>query len=194
MQNVLKIGLTILLICFLCAKTYPSTNETETSVSRSGLKNSPQRGYSGLLFAQQMEDSVKAESLDSIKLRDPRMAALYAIMPGMLVHGSGHFYAGEKTTGWVLVAGEILSLAMLTYSIGVGIGKSTDGATSNGSSEVVGVVGVALFMGTWIYDVIGAPLAVEKQNRKLHEKKSANLKFEFDHKYHYARTALIQEF
>ena len=194
MQSVLKIGLTILLICFLCAKTYPSTYETETSVSRSGLKNSPQRGYSGLLFAQQMEDSVKAESLDSIKLRDPRMAVLYAIMPGMLVHGSGHFYAGEKTTGWVLVAGEVLSLAMLTYSIGVGIGKSTDGATSNGSSEVVGVVGVALLMGTWIYDVIGAPLAVEKQNQTLRGKKSANLKFEFDDTRNSIKAVLVKRF
>jgi hypothetical protein len=181
------IGLTILLICLLSAKTHPSTDEPETYVSRSE--------YSNLLFAQQMGDSVRLGSADSIKLKDPKMAVFYAIIPGLVVHGAGHFYAGEKTTGWILVAGETLSLAMLTYCIGVGIGQSTDGATSNGSSELVGIVGATLFMGTWIYDIIGAPLSVIKENRE--PSKHKNLKVGVlgrDGNSHYVGIVLIKRF
>jgi hypothetical protein len=166
------IGLTILLICLLSAKTHPSTDKPETYVSRSE--------YSNLLFAQQMEDSVRVERVDSVKLKDPKMAVVYAIIPGVVVHGSGHFYAGKKTTGWMLVAGEILSIGMVTYSIGAGFAEAMGGSNSDVDYEIVGVAGVTLFVGTWIYDIIGAPLAVQKHNQKFLEKENVGLEFDFD--------------
>ena len=194
MQSVLKIGLAMLLIYFLCAKTYPSTNETETCVSRSGLKSSPQPVYSTFLLAESTEDSVKTESLDSTKLRYPKMAVFYAIVPGIVVHGSGHFYAGEKTAGWVLVGGEIVGIGMVTYSIMSGFGEAAGGADPDMDDEIAGFVGLTLFVGTWIYDVIGAPLALEKQNRELRGKKSANLKFEFDDTHNSIKALLAKRF
>ncbi len=188
------LGLTMLLVCFLWAKTYPATSKVQTYVSRDGSKNLALDGSSSFLFAQQMEDTIKVEKADSIILKDPKKAIFYAFIPGIVVHGSGHFYAGAKTTGWILVAGEIISLPLLTYAIGVGIGESTNGSTSNGDAEIVGIFAGTLFIGTWIYDLIGAPLAAQRQNQKLLGKKNMGLNFEFDRGSDFVRFQIVKRF
>jgi hypothetical protein len=143
------------------------------------------REYSRFFFVKQSNDSTREEEIDTIhtkrsriiKPKDPNKALLYAIIPGFIVHGAGHFYAGEKTTGWILVAGEALSLSLLTYSIGVGIGESTNGSTSNGEAEIIGIFAGTLFLGSWVYDLIGAPKAVQR-NRKLFDQKTQEWNFE----------------
>ena len=190
MQSALKIELTILLVCFLCAKTYSSTNEPETCVSRSGLKNSPQPGNSTFLLAQRTKDSVKTESLGSIKSRDPKRAVFYAIIPGVLVHGAGHFYAGKYTTGVISLGSEVIGGSLLFIGGLSGLEKTS--ATMTGA--LLMLAGGVLFVGSWAYDLIAAPAAVRKENEELLEKKSVALKLEFDHRYDYVKIALIQEF
>jgi len=182
----------MLLVCFLWAKTYPSTSKVQTYVSREGSINLALDGSSSFLLAQQMEDTIRVGTLDSLRLKDPNKAFIYALVPGFIVHGTGHFYAGETTTGWILVAGEVLSLPLLAYAIGVGIGESTNESTSSSDAEIVGIFAGTLFMGTWIYDVIGAPLAVRKHNENLHRKKNAGL--EFDHRSKFVRFQIIKRF
>ena len=190
MQSALKIGLTILLICFLCTKTYSSMNKTQAYVSRSDLKNSLHQGYSGLLFAQYVQDSVKAEYSDTTRLRDPKMAVFYAIVPGVLVHGAGHFYAGKYTTGLILVGSEVIGGSLLFIGGLSGLEKTSPTVTGG----LLILAGGLLFAGSWAYDLIAAPAAVEKENEKLLKKKSVALKFEFDHRYDCIKIALIQEF
>jgi hypothetical protein len=154
------------------------------------LKNSQQRGYSGLLFAQEMEDSVKAESLDSVKLRDPRMAVLCAIIPGVLVHGAGHSYAGQHTTGAILLGSEVIGGSLLFIGGLSGLEKTS--ATMTGA--LLMLAGGVLFVGSWAYDLVGAPAAVNKENEKLLGKKSVALELQLDHRYDCVKIALIQEF
>jgi len=192
MQSILKIGLAILLICFLSTNTYPSTNKTQTYVSRSSLTSSPQHEYSGLLFAQQMEDSIKVERTDSMKLKDPKMAVFYAIIPGIVVHGSGHFYAGKTKTGFLLLGAEAAGGLLMFTALGFAIrGPAYEHQLE---TDLLAWTGAMLFGGSWIYDVIGSPIAVKKENQKLLGRKSANLKFEFDHKYDSIKIVLIGQF
>jgi len=147
-----------------------------------------------LLFGQRMQDSIRVHTLDSLKLKDPNKAFLYAVVPGIVVHGAGHFYAGETTTGCVLVAGEVVSLSLAAYAIGVGIGESTNGSTSNSNAEIVGIFAGTLFITTWLYDIVGAPVAVQKYNEELLRKKTVSLKFDFDDTTNSLRFQIVKRF
>jgi hypothetical protein len=197
LRSILQVGLLILVICFLSAKTYPSTNKTQTYVSKNGFLSSPLLRYSGLLFAQQINDSIKAEWWDSIhgersrtiKLKDPKMAVFYAFIPGIVVHGSGHFYARKTKTGFLLLGAEVVGVSLVGWSaFATAMGGYDPGV------ELLGFGGLMLFVGSWVYDVVGSPIAVKKDNQKRVGMKSINLKFEFDHKYDSIRVVLVRQF
>jgi hypothetical protein len=200
LRSILQVGLLLLVICFLSAKTYPSTNKTQTYVSKIGLPfrearsvSSLQSEYSGLLFAQQMENSIRVKQVDSIKLKDPKMAVFYAIIPGVVVHGSGHFYAGRTKTGLLLLETEVAGTGLVFLAGLAGFAES-EGGESSIDPELWGFAGLLLFVGSWVYDVVMSPIAVKKENQKLLGKKSANLKFEFDHKYDAIKVVLVRQF
>jgi hypothetical protein len=172
--------LLVLLVSCFWRDSYSSTSKVKSFVSRASMGNLLQVEHLRPLLAQQNEDSNMVRSLDTLKLKDPNMALFYAVVPGFVVHGAGHFYAEAKTTGWILIGGEVISLGLLTYAIGVGIGESTNGSSSNGDAEIAGIIGGTLFVSTWICDMIGAPLAVQRYNEGPHRNKSVDLKFDFD--------------
>jgi hypothetical protein len=176
------IGLTILLICLLSAKTHPSTDKPETYVSRSE--------YSNLLFAQQKEASVRAERTDSIKLKDPNMAILYAVVPGIVIHGAGHFYAGKRTTAAILFTSGFIGGSFVFIGGLTGLEKRSP--TDIGYMLII--TGAVLFTGSWTYDLIGAPGAVKKQNQELLKGKSLNLKLEFNENNRSLKVGLIKQF
>ena len=181
-RGFLLIGLSILLICLLSAKTYPSTNKTQTYVSKTGLPfrearsvSSLQSECSGLLFAQQMEDSIRVQSPDSIKLKDPKMAVFYAIIPGIVVHGSGHFYAGKKRTGFLLLGAEAVGSVLIFTAIGFAFRNPGQHLLE---TDLLAWTGVFLFVGSWGYDIVMSPLVVKKQNQQLLERRHSNLELE----------------
>jgi hypothetical protein len=112
----------------------------------------------------------------SAPVLDPGVASTLAIVPGFLVHGSGHFYAGRPGTGALLLAAEVGSL-YLTY-LGVqdiqAASQNADpadpdytGDTSQLSRGVgYAAVGIVIFLGSWLYDLAGAPIAVQEQEAK----------------------------
>ncbi len=161
------IALTIALTGGLWVYSYASPGDAQTYVSRSGSIDLALDGSLSLSLAQHQQDSIRVNGAVSTELKDPEVALLYAAVPGFFVHGAGHFYAGEKTTGWVLVGGEILSLCIMTYAVGIGLSESTNGSISSRDADVIGIFGGALFVGTWVYDIMGAPLAVHKENQRL---------------------------
>ncbi|UCB51680.1 MAG: hypothetical protein JSV10_06735 [Candidatus Zixiibacteriota bacterium] len=179
-RGICGIQLTFLLICVFSTTAFPSTDQVQTYVSRSGSKGAALDGPSSFLLARHQEDSIVANSEVSTKLKDPGKALLYALVPGFVVHGAGHFYAGEKTAGWVLAGGEILSVCLIAYAVGVS--ESGNGSTSDGNTEIIGVFGGLLFAGTWMYDVIGAPLAVQRENRDFLQGERPDLKLQVEPK------------
>ncbi|MGB2769226.1 MAG: hypothetical protein WBC88_05830 [Candidatus Zixiibacteriota bacterium] len=192
--GIYRIQLILLLMCVLSINAFPSTDRVQAYVSRSGAIDAAWDGPSSFLLAQHQEDSLRVPGADSKELKDPGVALLYALVPGLVVHGAGHFYAGEKAAGWVLASGEILSLCLIGYAVGVGAGESKSGTTSNGNRELIGVFGGGLFVGTWIYDVIGAPLAVQRENREFLQGRNVRLRFDLDHTSHSVRVQIVKRF
>jgi hypothetical protein len=117
----------------------------------------------------------------------------YAIIPDIMVHGSGHFYAGKTKTGFLLLGTEVAGTG-LVFLAGLAGFAEAEGGESYIDPELWGFAGLLLFVGSWVYDVVMSPIAVKKDNQKLVGKKSTNLKFEFDHKYDSMKIVLIRQF
>ncbi|MDP3024481.1 MAG: hypothetical protein Q8O10_03000 [candidate division Zixibacteria bacterium] len=132
--------------------------------------------YSGYLYTQGSSqiDSIYKENKqpDSLKLRNPNTALFYAAVPGFFVHGAGHFYAGKTKTGIALLGVEIISVGLLFRYVLTDFAASMDGGTGGEPETIVGVIGGTLFVGSWIYDIIGAPLTIDRENEKILEKKA----------------------
>ena len=105
---------------------------------------------------------------DTLRLKNPNIALLIAIVPGFAVHGAGHFYARRPVTAVVLFGVEIIG-SMFVF------GSALEG-WDTGSSEHEGrdaVIGMILFLGSWAYDLIGAPLTISNENERIFEKQAA---------------------
>jgi len=210
-MNILKktIGFTLLVTGSLYLYSYPSSDKIETYVSKSRSMDFQPQQRSCFLVAQQMEDSTKGERIDSIqtvgtgtvKLKNPYWALFYAVMPGMFYHGAGHFYAGEGRTALILfMTGSVGSLVALTWVMGDPAPEMDDEA-SNGESQIDDEtrdralwVAAVLFFGTWIYDLVDAPLAVKRQNEKLLKKQNISLEFDFDDRGKVVRCQIVKRF
>ncbi|MCJ7457570.1 MAG: hypothetical protein MUP17_01090 [candidate division Zixibacteria bacterium] len=104
------------------------------------------------------------------KLKSPTTALVIALVPGSIVHGAGHFYVGKTKTAIGLFGAEIIG-AGLTFLGALGSLRGDTGGESSGGGEVVLALGLGLFAGSWIYDVVGSPFAVKDQNDKILGKK-----------------------
>ena len=128
------------------------------------------------LFAQ--SDLGLAGSLESNHqthfYKDPTKACMLGFFPGFLIHGEGHFYAGDSLMGSALLTGEILSLASIgtgliiksdpsTFSGGI-LGNSAN-ATQVGSNMIIG--GAVLFAVTWVVDMAHAPIVADDYNHEF---------------------------
>lgn len=169
--------ITFLWIAILFPYSNASTYNQETYVSRKHWENLRLRHSRNYFFAQQTEDTTTTKTTESLKLKNPNVAFFYAFVPGFFVHGAGHFYAGERKTGWILVAGEVVGLGIITFSGLVGFAEAMGGGTST-SPDMLALTGTLIFIGTWVYDLIGAPLAVKKNNQILLQKQSKAIPFE----------------
>lgn len=114
---------------------------------------------------------INTRTAPKIKKRSATAAFLIALVPGSVVHGAGHFYAGKPKTGFVLFGTEIVG-------IGLFMGGALSGLPGNvreDAGETIGFVGFSLFMFSWVYDIIVAPTEAKKHNQKPLEKTSLDL-------------------
>jgi hypothetical protein len=104
--------------------------------------------------------------------KDPILATVIAIGPGLLAHGFGHFMCEDYKMGLTLFSLELISLV----AIGVGAAEyaAPAGFTSlNGNLPEVQragaismTVGVSLFVITWLVDITLAGSAAEQYNKE----------------------------
>ena len=186
--------MTIALTGGLWIYSYASPGDAQTYVSGSGSIDFALDGPSNFLLAQQMEDSIRVHTLDSLKLKDPNMAILYAVIPGVVIHGSGHFYAGKTKTGVVLLGSELVG-GTIFY---VGALDKAFSQSKGGKLGIYGDIFIAfggvLFVGSWIYDLFGAPRAVQRENQELLGGEDVRLRFGFDQTSHSVRLQIVQRF
>jgi hypothetical protein len=186
--------LILLFTSVLPADALPSTDRVETYVSQNDSPLVAWDGPSDLLVAQHHEDSITVSREVYGRRKDPGKALLYALLPGLVVHGAGHFYAGDKTAGWALVGGEVLGLCLIAYAAGARSDYKPLSSDLDDEAETIGYFGAGLFVGTWIYDVIGAPLAVQRENREFLGGENIGLRFDLDHTSHSVRIQIAKRF
>ena len=117
-----------------------------------------------------MSDVVIDETI--LEPKDPILAMVVAIGPGILAHGFGNFYAEDYTMGMLLFGLEVVSLVVIsvgyvTYTSPdnfTEIGGNTDEASRGGLLTLVS--GVALFAATYLVDIVTAGGAAEQYNKE----------------------------
>jgi len=88
----------------------------------------------------------------------PSLACLQAIFPGILGHGYGHLYAGDKLTGNILIASEVCSFWIFLTAFGQGWDNPNF------------ITAQYLFWIPWLYDVIHSPFAASAYNKYIEKK------------------------
>lgn len=64
-----------------------------------------------------------------------------------------------------------------------GYAASESGDTGAGeNADFLALAGLLLFVGSWVYDVVDSPIAVQKHNQKLIQGKNTELKLQFKDK------------
>lgn len=105
---------------------------------------------------------------EDIEPKDPLMATVFSILPGLVFHGSGNIYAGDYENGSKMLVMEIFGggIALWGHNIihspenwGQYFGDSTDQA-----GYWIKAGGVGLVVASWIWDVATAPGAAESWN------------------------------
>jgi TM2 domain-containing membrane protein YozV len=107
--------------------------------------------------------------------KSPTAALLLALVPGSVVHGAGHFYAGKVKTGFILLGTEIVGMSLLMG----GALSALPGNVKENRGEMMGFIGFSLFLGSWIYDIVQSPSEVKKHNEGLQRKTNLNFKIEY---------------
>jgi hypothetical protein len=161
-------------------------NSTEVFANSSKfgfLADNPQNQKSLRVFYAQSQISVDTTSSKylqnkNLRLKDPAMALFYSVIPGLVVHGSGHFYAGKRKTGFLLLGIELLSFAILVDAAMLDWAESETGAKQWIDPGVPYVIGTVLFWGSWLYDLFRSPVEVKKRNEEL--LRSGNIDIEFE--------------
>jgi hypothetical protein len=100
--------------------------------------------------------------------RSPTAAFGLSLVPGSLIHGIGHRYAGRHRTAGRLFLAEIFGLALMSMDHPTGdITKrisDQEGSTQSGGD--LQSLGRVLFFGSWLYDISASPDAVRRINRR----------------------------
>jgi len=122
--------------------------------------------------------SSKYANNKSLRLRDPDKALLYAIIPGFVVHGAGHFYAGKTKTGLLLLGTELVAFGFFVEGALLEFQESEGWTIEGPDPAVFFAVGTALFYTSWLYDLFASPGEVKKRNEELLKSKDINIKFE----------------
>ena len=126
------------------------------------------------LYSQEpiMNDTIyeKANESKPGKLKSPTTAFVIALVPGAVVHGAGHFYAGKTKTAIGLFGAEILGAGLTGLGL-LGSLRGDTGGEGGEGGEVVIALGLGFFFGSWIYDIVESPSVIKRQNDQTSEKK-----------------------
>ncbi len=107
--------------------------------------------------------------------RSTWVGVLLTIFPGIIWHGVGHRYAGNVEKAKEIEQMEMLSL--LSGGVGAGLYYGGEESRKNGleglkislyiSAGTFGGLGALGFLGSWLYDIIYTPKAIEDHNKSL---------------------------
>jgi len=173
MKILLRISLFVSLsMCFLWGEACPSVEVNNLHLSNTTLMRTERVDPFRLVFAQQTQDPTKLQTPPSLKLKSPEMAVVYSVIPGVVLHGAGHVYAGKTGTGVALFAVEFVGFVFMSAGA---VAQFENEEMPDDGRETAAFVGLVMFFGSWVYDLIESPVAVNKRNRALLEQRPADM-------------------
>ncbi len=116
-------------------------------------------GLSGVAHANGAAEPAASTEREEALARRPRILAISAaLVPGVLMHGSGHYALGDEQTAWRLLKMEGLGIALM------GVGGGLLGLTGSDEHPAALYVpllagGAALFAGSFLADFLGVSLS-----------------------------------
>jgi hypothetical protein len=124
--------------------------------------------------------------------KDPLLATVFSILPGVVFHGFGNFYAGDYDFGTRLLVAELLGTGISMWGYNV-IHESANwtpyfGDNSQQAGYWIKAIGVALICASWVGDIATAGEAAQSYN------KDHQIQFQLESRYDGAQLALIGHF
>lgn len=111
----------------------------------------------------------KESQFSDKELPNPVSAGVVAVFPGFIIHGSGHFYLGDYYTGGLLLGSEVGGIILWFALV---FGSNCLASDKVFCAEVI--PGNILFWGSWLYDVIVAPIKASKMRKEYEQRKKDN--------------------
>lgn len=105
---------------------------------------------------------------EELEAKDPMMATVFSILPGLVFHGSGNFYAGDYDFGSRMLIMEILGGGLALWGHNIIHQPNHWGRYFGGDTDQAGywikAAGVGMLVISWIGDLATAPGAATSWN------------------------------
>ncbi len=106
---------------------------------------------------------------DQVEGKDPLLATVFSVLPGMVFHGFGNFYAGDYEMGSRLLVTEIVGITTAVWGHHV-IHQESDwtqyfGEHTPQAGYWIKLAGVSLICISWIADITTAHEAADSYNK-----------------------------
>ena len=130
---------------------------------------SPETGFynPNYLYSGPQNQTIGDEEVEG---KDPILATVYSILPGLVIHGFGNYYAEDYEYGTRMLVMEILGGGLALWGHHIIHNNETWGHYFGGSTTDAGywikAAGVGMIILSWIGDVTTAGAAAENYNHE----------------------------
>lgn len=156
----------LILVASGCAGGLDPIDVRAVVAARQGVEEFGMRGERER-FPLGDEDDIDRGEEPAVKRRSAVLSTLLAFFPGLLVPGTGHFYAGDRRTARQLLRVGETGWVLTAVGGGLAVGGYAAGQSDLTSTSIslyvsgggIGGIGLAYVLSAWIYDMIDAPRA-----------------------------------
>jgi|GEM_PF-1244516 len=194
----------ILVILFVFSNTVKAGNNRTVFYSHTNITHAMDLAVrSNSLYYLYVQETIASDTINKkvverkpVKLKSPTTALVIALVPGSVVHGAGHFYAGKTGTAFGLFGAEIIGAGMIIFGVLGSVFEGMEGSEKRGGEHAALIIGLGLFVGSWVYDVVASPLVVKNQNDKILGKRpfAFELNMELDKRDQQIKCLMVKHF
>ena len=129
---------------------------------------------------------------EEVQGKDPLLATVFAVLPGVALHGFGNYYAGDYESGTRMLTMEILGTGLAMWAHNV-IHESSNwtpyfGDQAQSAGYWIKATGVGLVAVSWVWDIATAGEAAQSYN------KDHQIQFQLESRYDGLQLGLVHRF
>ena len=163
-------GIIISLLCCFIQGRAALSGELDSRNSFSSLVTSCAVPENEIDYSDTTISGYESESLNNKNLKDPALAFGYSVMPGILLHGSGNFYAGNRKIGTVFLVSGLWCLAgYIVNNMGPWYDEPGYSPPQSDNSHSRAQMCLLFYFVIWGADMITAPVSCRRYNKKITE-------------------------